>query len=355
MRSILVLALTLAATSGVALAAAGTSHAATPAGSILYVKNHDIYAVTPGGHTTRRITHNGGQATSNRTGGIGYHGPSASANGKVIVAFRNQRYSPVNQQGWLYVLNRNGATVRRFKPPQFDVVKLDTSPCASQQQPRGLIDAMVSPDGKYIIYTAIANDGFSDCSAALAYSTWIVNINGTGGAIVKRGTGNSASLEAGQWVSNSRVLLDDIDFGSQGFWYVDLPSHRAKAWTQASDLTDGAWAVPALHKGKLASVGYSNVTNTKALRLWSSSGPPARPVARCDLASPVGGDYVDRPSWSPASDAVAFVVSHTGGGKVRSREGVYVMSATDLATSCRSPRLLVPGGTDSFWSATNLA
>src|SRR5690349_15119537 len=86
MRSILVLALTLGATSGVAIASAVTAHAASPAGSILYVKNHDIYAVTPDGHTTRRITRDGGRATSNRTGGIGYHSPSASTDGKIVVA-----------------------------------------------------------------------------------------------------------------------------------------------------------------------------------------------------------------------------------------------------------------------------
>src|SRR5690242_17711777 len=107
MRSILVLALTLGATNGVALATAATASAATTAGSILYVKNHDIYAVTPNGHSTRRITHDGGRATSNRTGGIGYHSPSASNDGKVVVAFRNQRVSPMNTQGYLHVMNRN--------------------------------------------------------------------------------------------------------------------------------------------------------------------------------------------------------------------------------------------------------
>ncbi|HEY2297691.1 MAG TPA: hypothetical protein VGH43_08180 [Jatrophihabitans sp.] len=357
-RTILTIALVLGLGAGVTVTTTATAQATgvNSTGSILYVKNHDVYAITPNGAHVRRITHNGSTATHNRTGGIGYDAPSASNSGKIIVALRNQKVSAVNTQGWLHVMNRNGRAIRTFNPPQFKHLVVDTAPCKSVQEPRGIIDAIVSPDGKHIVYTVLSRDSFPDCSAGVGYSTYVVKINGTGGAMIKRGGGNGASIEAGQWVNNRRLLLDDVDFGSTGFWYADLPSRTAHKWTQAYAYgTDAVYGMPALHRGKLASVGFSENTGSNALRLWSSSGPPARPNRRCDLATPVGGDFSDRPSWSPRSDAVAYSVNDSKAA-VRNGEGLYVLpTATLSGTTCRSPRMLMRGATAPFWTPAGLA
>lgn len=354
MRSILVLVLTLGA-AGVTLAAPVAARAATSSGSILYVKNHDIYAVTPDGRTTRRITHDGGSKTRNHTGGVGYLAPSASADGRIVVAVRNQHVSPVNTQGYLHVLSRTGKPIRTFKPQQFNPVKLNSAPCASEQIPMGILNAYVAPDGGHVVYTAQTEVQSPDCSAAYGYSTFVVGISGKNAHEVTRSNGNGASLEAGMWVNRTRFLLDDIDFGSQGFWYVDLPGHTARAWTQATDYTDGTWELPAQHGNKLASQGYSNVTNARALRLWASSGPPGRPTPQCDVASPVRGDIPNRPTWSPNAAAVAFDVddSHSA---VRAGEGLYVLTvgATVSGASCTAPKQIVHGGFQPFWTPAKL-
>lgn len=355
MRSVLVIALTLGATSGVTLAAASAAHSATPAGSILYVKKHDIYAVTPNGHKTRRITHNGGTRTSDHTGGVGYRSPSASNNGKVIVAYRNQQQSKVNTQGYLHVMNRNGKKIRTFRPPQFRPATVTTQPCYSKWQPKGIVNAIVSPDGKHIAYTVLEDVAGPDCTAGIAYETLVVNTSGTNAKLVKRANGNAQRLEMGMWVTSKRLLLDNDEVGTQAFYYLDLPSHTVKKWTQSSDAADSTYGTPALRKGKLASGGISQHTGEPVVRLWTTTGPPAHPSARCEVNSPVHADWPGSFGWSPSATDLTYSIG-TGGGKAA--EGVYVLHVGSAVTgsSCDAkPKLLVHSATDSFWAASNLA
>lgn len=354
MRWILVLALTVGASTGVTLAAATAAHGATPVGSILYVKNHDIYAVTPNGHKTRRITHDGPRKTGDHTGGVGYHSPSASNNGKVVVAVRNQRKSRINTQGYLHVMNRNGRKIRTFHPPQYRSQTLLTQPCYTKWQPKGIFSAVVSPDGKHIVYTVLEDISGSDCTAGIDYETWVVNTNGTGAKLVKRTNGNGQALELGGWASSRRLLLDNDAVGTQAFYYLDLPSHTAKKWVQSGDAGDSTYGTPVLRDHKLASSGISPNTAEPAVRLWSTTGPPAHPAMRCELDSPVHADWPGGLGWSPSADDLVYSVG-TGGSKPA--EGVYVLHVGTAVTgaSCRSPRLLVHSGTDSSWTAANLA
>jgi hypothetical protein len=354
MRWILVLALTLGTATGVSLTAATAAHGATPAGSILYVKNHDIYAVTPNGRTTRRITHDGGSATHDRTGGIGYRSPSASSNGTVVVAYRNQRVSAINTQGYLHVMNRNGKRIGTIHPMQFTPHTVDTAPCHTVWEPRGIWNAAVSPDGKHVVYTILENLLGADCSGGIGFETLVVNINGTGATLLRRSNGQAAGLEMGMWVNNARVLLDNDQVGLQAFYYADLPSNTVKRWVQSDDAADSTFGTPALRKGKLASGGVSPNTAEPVVRLWTSSGPPARPSMRCELNSPVQSDWPGSFGWSPSASDLTYSVG-TGGSKAG--EGVYVLhvGSTVTGSSCHAARLLVRSATDSFWSAANLA
>jgi hypothetical protein len=353
-RAILAIALTLGAAAGACVAAADAAHGATPAGSILYVKNHDIYAVTPNGRTTRRITHNGGTKTSDHTGGVGYRSPSASNNGKVIVAYRNQRISPMSTQGYLHVLTRTGRKVRTFHPPQFVTRTVKTQPCFTKTQPRGIANAAVSPDGRHIVYTVLENIVGADCTGGIGFETFVVNTSGTGAKVLKRANGNPYSLEMGMWVTSKRLLLDNDQVGLQAFYYADLPSHTAKRWMQSGDYADSTYGTPALHDGKLASGGISPNTAEPVVRLWTTNGPPARPTMRCELASPVQADWPGSFGWSPSGGDLVYAVG-TGGSKAA--EGVYVLHVGPAVSgsSCHSAKLLVRGATDSFWAASNLA
>lgn len=354
----LALVAALATVLATALTAISAAQAAAPAtvnasGSILYVKNHDVFLTDSTASTTTQITTDGSTPTHDHTGGVGYNTPSQPDSGAYVVAFRNQNYSPGYSQGWLWVLNRDGSVVRTFKPAQFAYLANPGSSCTvpAYQVPRGLLNATVSPDGKHIAYTAWTYEVMPDCSVATGYSSYIVGITGSGAHQIARGDGDAADLEIGRWATNSQLLLDDADFGSIAFWSVQLPSYTATDWSDAPDYLDSAYGQPALQSGKLVSDGYSEYAYGNVLRLWTSSGPPAAPNAQCEYATDdlASGAYASSPSWAPQAKAVAWSVDDNKTA-VRRTEGLYVVQVGSRLTCKARPVLLVPGGFEPYWS-----
>ena len=352
---------------GIAIAAtatvlSGTTNATAATGviapgSILYVKNHDVWLTDSTASTTTRITTDGSSASADHTGGIGYHAPTQPDSGAFVVAVRNQTYSPGYSQGWIWVMNRDGSVIRKFKPPQFAYIPNPGSPCPvpAYQVPRGIVNATVSPDGTHIAYTDWTYEELSDCTVAVGYSTYIVKIDGTAAHHVTRGDGDAADIEAGRWANNRRLLLDDVDFGSVAFWSVTLPSYTAVHWTDAPDYFDAAYSQPALRKGKLATVSYSEYAGGDVLRLWTSTGPPAEPTAQCEYptARLASGAYSADPSWAPTAGAVAWSVDDDKAA-VRTGEGLYVGKVNATLTCAPRPVLLVPGGFEPYWSPASV-
>ncbi len=329
----------------------------TAPGSILYVKNHDVWLTNSTASTTTRITTNGSTATADHTGGVGYHAPTQPNSGAFVVAVRNQNYSPGYSQGWIWVLNRDGSVIRKFKPPQFAYLPNPGSSCPvpAYQVPRGIVNATVSPDGRHIAYTDWTYEELPDCTVATGYSTYIVSSTGTAPHHIARGDGDAADIEAGRWATNQQLLLDDVDFGSVAFWSVTLPSSTAADWSDAPDYLDAAYSQPALSGHRLASTSYSEYAAGNVMRLWTSAGPPADPSPQCeyptdDLAT---GAYASDPSWAPLAKAVAWSVDDDKTA-VRAGEGVYVVQVGTNLTCRPAPVLLVPGGFEPYWSPASL-
>jgi hypothetical protein len=339
------------AVNGTPDAAAATG--VTAPGSILYVKNHDVWLTNSTASTTTRITTDGGTASTDGTGGVGYHAPTEPDSGAFVVAIRNQSYPPGYSLGWIWVLNRDGSVIRKFQPPQFTYIPNPGSPCPvpAYQVPRGLLNATVSPDGNHIGYTAWTYEELSDCTVAVGYSTYIVRTDGTGAHEVARSGGDAADLEMGRWASNTRLLLDDVDFGSVAFWSVTLPRYTAVHWSDAPDYLDAAYSQPALSSGKLASDSYSEYAAGNVLRLWTSNGPPAQPDPRCEYPTDdlARGAYAGDPSWAPRAKALAWSVDDDKTA-VRTGEGLYVVKVGATLTCAPAPVLLVPGGFEPYWS-----
>jgi hypothetical protein len=345
----------------VATVLSGTTNATaatvTAPGSILYVKNHDVFMTTSTGSPTTQVTTDGSSGRTGHTGGIGYHAPSQPDTGAFVVAFRNQTYSPGYSLGWIWVMNRDGSVIRKFKPAQFAYIANPGSPCAvpAYQVPRGLLNATVSPNGTRIAYTAWTYEELSDCTVAIGYSTYLVSINGTGAHEIIRSGGDGADLEMGRWVSNTQLLLDDADFGSVAFWSLTLPGYTAVHWTDAPDYLDAAYGQPALRMGKLATVGYSEYTAGNVLRLWTSTGPPAEPSPQCEYATDdlARGAYGNDPTWAPGATALAWSVDDNK-ATVRTGEGLYVVKVGSTLTCAPTPVLLVPGGFEPYWSPASV-
>jgi hypothetical protein len=347
----------------VSIAAPPASATTTPlTGSIIYDKSGNIFLTN--GVTTRQVTTDGGRATSDRTGSSGYITPSESDNG-VIVAIRNQHITdPGYDQGWLWVMDRNGHVIRKFKPAQFSQ-PLGTTACPAvpaQMVPRGLFNAEVSPDGKWVAYTAWQY--YHDpvwCDVRTAFQSYIVKIDGTGGKEIAETNRNTASIEIGQWASATRLLVDNGAFGSVADEYVDVPDATAHSWSAAPCEVQGQYQEPDMQNGILATVGFyadcnGNPPSGNAVELWSTSGFTSPPTGRCVTFSGVdSNDWLSQPSLAPDASSVVYEDANADGTLTKSSQGVYLLSTSIINQGCTgSPTLLVAGAADPGWSAASI-
>src|SRR4051794_13098221 len=343
-------------------AATGSAAGITGTGSIVYARSHDLFLTTSDGSRTQRVTWDGSRATANHTGGVGYLSPSQSDSGGLIVAVRNQVGAKGSPTGWLWVMNRQGAVIRRFAPPQNTISSYPTiaacAPTPYAYEPDGIVKATVSPDGTRIAYveqgTWQAAQG-KDCATSPITSTFVVNINGTGAVRVRESaTNNPWNLEAGAWASPTRLVIARTRTHQQ-LLYADAPHFTPQSWWANPDASDydDAHQEPSFRRGIIASVGISSFSNARVLRLWTSAGPPAAVTPRCEYAATGGGSNPEAgsPSVSPDGTGVAWYEQGTNATEVAG-EGIYVMRTGTPATSCPadgSKRLLVQGGYMPFW------
>jgi hypothetical protein len=361
---------------------AGARTAATAVrapGSILFVKSHDVYLTDSRRSATIRITRNGGHATRDHTGGIGYIAPSQSDTGRVLVAARNQSVAGPKgaKQGWIWVMRRNGTVIRKFRPYQFRLIGGLTG-CVGgkyRQFPLGILNMRISPDGKRIAFDEKVDVvGSGSCQAAQSYGTFVVNIDGTHGRQIKRANGAGGYLELGNWTTSHRLLLDDVQFGSVRDFYADVPTDVAKPWFAAPDEIDEAYGQPDMRAGKLATTGLSEHTRNDigsplgVVRFWNAAVPPAKPKPVCEYRVTAGGSTNGEfGSELPlafdaalAPNGTAAVWTEVKNGRIdRADEGIYEVRLPigKLAGSSPCPyrkRELISRGNYPTWSPAPL-
>jgi hypothetical protein len=364
-------------------ARAGTSASATTAvtapGSILYIKSHDVYLTDSTGSATIRITHTGAHPTADHTGGVGFVAPSQSADGSVVVAARNQSVAGADgaEQGWIWVLRRDGTVIRKFRPFQIALIGGLTG-CVGgkyRQFPLGILNMKVSPNGKKIAFDEKFDVvGSGSCQAAQSYATFVVNIDGTHGRMIKRANGDGSFLELGQWAGNGQLLLDDVEFDAVQDFYAEAPGFTATPWFGAPDDIDTAYGQPELRAGKLATTGFSEFTRNdigaplSVVRFWNADGPPSEPAPICEYRATAGGptdgefgaDLPRAADTSLAPDGTAAVWDEIQGSRMdRPDEGLYVVQLPAGSLSGANPcpfakQELVPGAMTPSWSAAPL-
>lgn len=352
-------ALAAVTTAAVLAIAAQPAQAAASAlsGTVLYAKSNNVYATD--GVTTRQITTDGGTPAADGTGTTGYAAPSQSDDGSVVVAVRNQKLTSAGDQqtyyrGYLWVMDAYGRVIRKINPPQYayNGGKMCNFPANA---PQGIANAQVSPDGKHIAYTIRELFETFDCTAATAYRTTVVDIDGSHPVAIDDGSGTSTAaenLEIGSWASNTTLLVDRLDFGSVEVYTVPLPGPSGRAWFGPDSWTDAAYGQPAVRNGVLVTDGYSDSAMKNVVRVWSTTGFTAAPTYRCELGSTVNaGDSLGDPTLSPDGSRVAYQDTATDGTATAAGQGIYVLATT----GCSSPQLLVAGGTDAFWSPAGIA
>ena len=340
---------------------AGAVTGITSGGSIIHTKAGDVWLISPDGTVQQRLTSDGNTPTADNTGSDVYQAPSQSDDGNVVVAVRNQLLYPGYEQGYIWVLNRQGQVVRKFAPPQF--ILSGSSPCLVPKQfiPQGILQAAVSPDGTRIAYESLAIYQFGLCEQVYVHDVYVVNVDGTNPVQITRSDGNGAALQGTNWASASRLLVDSAS-SEDTLYYADLPA-TAKTWFADPAPFDAGVEYPSLKSGKLATVGYSGAAMANVLRLWSSAGPPTAPTQRCEYSATAGGSSSFAGSPSVAPDGGAVTWDESVDRPDQAGEGIYVMAVGDLAAGCPAAsarQLLVQGGSWPFWGpsavkATNLS
>ncbi len=346
--ALIALAVLLGALAGLVPARAAEAAAGiSSGGSIVHIKDNDVWLTSPDGVTQKRLTTDGSTPTADGTGDKRYAAPSQSDLGDVIVAIRHEFVSPPGYtDGYLWVMNRQGQLIHPpFKPRQF--VHATGGPCQGPMAvPVGITDAEVSPDGTKIAYEATAHLQSSACEdLSNVKHTWVVNIDGSGAQLITRqADGSPTYLERPSWVGNSRILLNER-YG--GLYYVDLPGTSAVQWADTSD--DDVYSQPAIRNGKLVTADQF----AKRFSLWTASGPSTMPVARCEYFTPAGGwDNGEFGALNWAPDGNALVWKEGDDTPDEAGEGVYVMAVGDIAAGCPADsarQLLIPGGLETHW------
>jgi hypothetical protein len=345
---------------------AGPAASAAPStaetGSIIYDKNGDVYQTTPDGSQTHQVTTDGSTPTSDQTGSTGYVVPTESDDG-LIAAVRNQDHGGYSL-GFIWVMDRNGKLIDKFQPPQFDLV--DQFPGCSgpdAQLPQGILNASIAPDGKQIAYTATALGNDAVCEPLNEVGSWISDIDGSHAHWLSAGEFDTANLEIGRWVSNTRLLIDRFGFGSTENFYVDLPSYTATSWSVPGDYIDEAYLQPDVANGVVVTDGYSEQSEDPVIRVWPYNGyGTALGPNYCEypsVAHPgVLHDNLNQPSLSPDGAEVVFE-DYDGTVPNESDEGIYLAPAAPILTSTEActnadSSLFVQGAEDPFWTPASI-
>ena len=334
----------------------------TATGSIVYDKGGEVWQTTPDGATSHQVTSDGATATADDTGSTGYTVPSESDAG-LIVAVRNQDYGAYSQ-GFLWIMDRNGTVISKFKPPQFDLLP-QFSGCSGPdaQFPTGILNATVSPDGKHVAYTATAIGNAPDCEAISEVGSWVVDTDGQNGHWLSADN-STADLEIGRWAGDTRLLIDRFDFASIQNYYVDLPSYAATAWSApaSDDYIDQAYLQPDVANGVLVTDGYSATSSAPVIRIWPTSGFNTEPSWKCEYGSVAHPNTtnvnLNQPSLSPDGAYVAFE-DYDGSAPDALDEGIYLAPAaatlvSDQACTSSTQTLFIQGAEDPFWTSASI-
>ena len=311
---------TKAFVAGAALAAltaslitASSAHAATNLGSIVYIKNHNVWIARGDGTGAHRVTSNG-------TAGNPYRSPS-EANSGVIAAARGSSIVRMTQHG--RVLNT-------INPP-----RLTNS--AGEPMDGTVNEVSISPDGSKIAWSYVRY------SCPVGVDCTVRYVTGYTAATHYVRAGRPNYFHGASWVTNSRTLVGG-GFGSQVMlqdlskapvhWFDDID--YADPSTDLSDgevSPNGKWTAEVRGYGASTSIIWYAVSGNP-----KTGAPPAVPTWKC-YTNPKKGQ--SSPTWSPDSSSLAFATP----------TGIQV---EHNAAQCTNTVTLIAGGSQPDWSSAAL-
>jgi len=326
----------------------------TSGGSIVFIKGHNVWLTSPDGLTQRQLTTNG-------TATMPYRNPTQSDNGNVIVVVQDRK----EQQGgfarsYVYEMDAWGTLLRApFAPAQYTTILGGWCTVPVLTAPGGIL-AAVSPDGTRIAVNPMARFYDFDCGGTPESVVRVINLAGAvvNDTIRPPGSVDGLGFQQPAWISNTRLLLyHDLD---NGMFFYDLGASTAMLWRESQDFTDNAYKYPSLRSGKLATTG-GDANGDRVLRLWTASGPPTQPTARCDIPNPDPTRYdwwtfeFVMPRVAPNGGAIVWQeVDSTGSTPVND---LYISPVGAIGTGCSSidRQAFIAGGSDPYWGPAAMA
>lgn len=273
------------------------------AGTLVFVKDHNVWISRPDGSAQRQVTADG-------TSSWPYFSPSMAEDGTIAAG----------REGQIVRMRQGGTLLNRFTPR------------ALKGSLTNLGQVAISPDGATIAYSMV-NTGCtgSGCSTATGYTApdRATDPEADGSTYFKMPSwaGSRRTLQSGG--SGSEVMVHDLGA---------LPEH----WF---DTQGGITDVELSPNGRrLAGAagyqGYDGISYYEADRDATSGQIPPTPAHRCTWDDDGGGALVS-PTWGPDSRALAFQADN----------GVWV--ADDVTVGCDAVNfhLLIPGASAPDWSA----
>ncbi|WP_243056517.1 hypothetical protein [Nocardioides sp. SR21] len=288
--------------------------AATSAGSIVFIKDHNVWIAGGDGADPRPLTTDGYDA-------LPYRNPSQSDTGLVAAS----RYATI------VTLDQQGNRVAEIDPPALPGSgghPIDGAPVA----------VSVSPDGQLIAYSFAES-----CGPGCGFRTATGYVSSAGTDPAAKGT---TYLVDPSWVTNTRTLQSG-GYGSQVMIH-DVGPAAPRHWFDDGDIWD-----PSTDYGNvevspdgtlLAGVRGTGDILTYRVNGDVRGGNPPLPADGCFLDDDT--DRLSDPTWGPDSDTLAF----------SGAEGVFTFD--DVRRNVCSEgtiTLIIPGGSEPDWSAKQLS
>jgi WD40 repeat protein len=296
------------------------ARAATGPGTIVFVKDHNVWIARGDGSSQTQVTKDGDATTP-------YVSPSQSVTG-VIAAGHGPH---------IYVMRQNGTVLNRMDPPPL-------TDEASHPLDGPPVQVAISPDGSLVAYTFYSYGCAigTPCSAYTA--TGITRTD----SLTPASTYGQTYDWAPSWVGNQRTIqsggyLHQIEFKDLGaepvHWFDDKDVAKV-GYGESTDLedaelsADGRWLAAVRGYNERTTIAWYSVSGEAR-----TGAPPAVPTWLC-VTSPLAG--LASPTFSPDSKTLAW----------QEPDGVW--STTLDASSCPNPELLIPGAGQPDWSAAEL-
>jgi len=293
---------------------APTAAAATGGGSIVYVKDYNVWITNGDGGQQAQVTSGGTAADP-------WQSPTQSDNGVVVA----------HHGGLIYRMNQRGEVLNTIDPPALP------DSFGNKLEGRDLADTAISPDGTKIAYTYFKFSygenrwvtAFTDATKLTNFETWGLSF-----------------YAKPSWVTGSRVVLNHwyrnkthlYDLGQRDIPWFEEGSYTADR-KELSDLEvsrDGQWTV-----ATRGDVGDQNVVVLRNNGDVKTTASPAAPSFSCLIGAPGVDTAVREPTLAPDASVVAW--AEPG--------GIYRSSDMNCDGNTRVDILVAAGGSDPSWSA----